>query len=206
VRQLESNDPVLFEELLVQEFSARVGGKGHDQGGGGWGLTEGHSSAQFPWLWRSAGPASVVPRLEATSMASLGIGRQPAQALAGRASCKVRQGKHFNAQAWWPGPPAIAMAMVEPVAGLQQRWQEKWDFPNGPWCLFGPEVGKTDGWRCGSAIPNFLCALNDLGSASAPICWWFAPPVATFKNVRIAPPSTDPIGQEPSRPGAWWGC
>lgn len=177
VRELEATILFDFEELLVQEFSARVGEKGTIKAGGGLGLTE-VTAQRNPLVVEISQARIRVPRLEADIDGELGIGGSLLKPLLG-GELQVSKGS-INAQPGGLGR-SDANGMVEPVA-VQQLVEEKWDFQQ-PLVLFGPEVETTTGLALRQAIPNFsYVRLNDLRLSFGPDLLVVAPPVATFKT------------------------
>jgi translocation and assembly module TamB len=177
VRQLEATVLFDFQELLVQEFTARVGERGMIKASGGLGLFE--ATPQSNPLAVKVSEAQIsVPRLKARLDGDLGLsGSLLKPTLSGE--LQVSRGA-INGQ---PGGLARADAQgtVRPVT-VPRLVEQGWDFQQ-PLLLLGPEVETSTGLALREAIPNFAyLRLSDLRLRFGPDLLVVSPPLATFKT------------------------
>jgi len=177
VRQLEATILFDFEELLVQEFSAKLGERGSIKASGGLGLFE--ATPQRNPLEVAIKEAQIsVPRLKARLDGDLAVsGSLLKPSLGGE--LQVSRGT-INGQ---PGGLARvdAAGVVKPVA-IPQLVEEGWTFQQ-PLLLLGPEVETSTGLALREAIPNFsYLRLSDLRVRFGPELLVVSPPLASFKT------------------------
>jgi len=177
VRQLEATVLFDFQELLVQELTARLGERGTIKASGGLGLFE--ATPQRNPLAVEVSEAQIsVPRLKARLDGDLGIsGSLLKPTLSGelqvsRGTINGQQGELARADAKGTVRPATIPRLVE----------QGWDFQQ-PLLLLGPEVETSTGLALREAIPNFAyLRLSDLRLRFGPDLLVVSPPVAAFKT------------------------
>ncbi len=177
VRQLNATVLFDFQELLVQEFSARMGEKGELTASGGLGLFR--PTPQTKPLRMEVRQARItVPRLNALTDGKLELqGSLLSPRLTGQ--LKISKGT-INGQ---PGTLARTdgEGVPQPVP-VQRLVEEKWDFRQ-PLVLLGPEVESSTGLALRQAVPNFpYLQLSDLRLSLGPDLQVVVPPVASFST------------------------
>ena len=177
VRQLEATILFDFQEMLVQDFTARLGEQGTIKASGGLGLFE--ATPQRNPLAVAISKAQIsVPRLKAQVDGDLGIsGSLLRPSLSGE--LQLSRGT-INGQTGGLGR-ADAKGTVRPVT-VPQLLEQAWDFQQ-PLLLLGPEVETSTGLALREAIPNFsYLRLSDLRLRFGPDLLVVSPPLATFKT------------------------
>ncbi len=177
VRDLQATVLFDFQELLVQEFRARMGEKGVLEASGGLGLFQ--ASPQPRPLRMVVRQARIdVPRLRALADGALELqGSLLRPRLTGQ--LQISKGT-INGQPGSLGRDAPD-GRVRPVT-IQQLAEEKWDFRE-PLVLLGPEVESSTGLALRQAVPNFpYLQLSDLRLELGPDLLVVVPPVASFNT------------------------
>ncbi|MCT0232213.1 translocation/assembly module TamB domain-containing protein [Synechococcus sp. CS-1327] len=177
VRDLEATILFDFQELLVQEFSARLGERGRLKAAGGLGLFEA-TDQRTPLAVEISDAEISVPRLKARLDGELSIaGSLLKPSLSGdlqvsRGTINGQQGELARVD---------ADGAVKPVA-IPQLVEQGWDFKQ-PLLLLGPEVETSTGLALREAIPNFAyLRLSDLRLRFGPDLLVVSPPLASFKT------------------------
>lgn len=177
IRQLQATVLFDFEELLVQEFKARMGSQGELDGSGGLGLFKDITQRQPLNLTISKARISG-PRLNALTDGSLAL---RGSLLRPQLSGELRFSKGtINGQ-----PGALAQEDADGVLKpkpAKRLAEEDWNFEK-PLVLLGPDVESDTAQSLRESVPRVpLLRLDNLRLALGPDLEVVVPPVANFKT------------------------
>jgi translocation and assembly module TamB len=177
IRDLQATVLFDFEELLVQEFKARMGAKGELEGSGGLGLFKDITQRQ-PLNLTVSQARITGPRLNALTDGNLAL---RGSLLRPQLSGELRLSKGtINGQ---PGTLAQedANGVLQPKPARRLA-EESWDFQK-PLVLLGPEVESATGLAVRNAVPRVpLLRLSNLRLNLGPDLEVVVPPVAKFRT------------------------
>jgi translocation and assembly module TamB len=153
LRDVEATVLFDFEQLLLQELTARVGRQGRITGEGRLGLVR-PLTAQPTLQVRLQRVPFQMPRISAVGEGSLRLGGSLVQPLLG-GDVAIRDGTVDAAPGQLAASPGASPRSEQPVKPVrfEQLLESKWDFQE-PLVLLGPDVESSTGESLRQAIPN----------------------------------------------------
>ncbi|MEO1001550.1 MAG: translocation/assembly module TamB domain-containing protein [Cyanobacteria bacterium J06638_7] len=189
VEELQATLLFDFEQLLLEEFTARVGAEGRVSGSGSLGLFSPHRDAEGEPAQLAIAVADMPfrqPRLQATIDGDLQVGGSLTNLEVG-GSLALAKGL-VNVQ---PGRLAGEEGGVQTVASVPELAEQRWDFQQ-PLVLLGPELQEREGEDFRALVPNVrFLDFRGLRVSLGPDFSVVIPQLADFKtsgNLRIDGP------------------